>query len=275
MRLDKITATAKKLLKEDGFEMLEEENSASSGSEEEKAGLPAVQLISKEILMKAMPKTRKDSVSDEFVAKVNDLLQDENTREMFRDNLLGFTRVLQDARVDLNEYVNAIKYTSYKLLGDSNLQAWTKTFPERLQRLLDRGAPEIDIHRAVHSFSRTYLVTSILEQSTIPTWILNQDLYQKAINATADLMMNAKSEKVRADAANNLMVQLKMPEVAKVTLDIKQTESDALSELRKSTLELVAQQRAMMQAGLMNARQVAEMKVIHGEVIERGQISDS
>lgn len=226
------------------------------------------QYVSKEVLMKALPKTRRNSITDEFVEKVNELLADENTRELFRDNLLSFGRVLNEGRVDMHEYLNAVRYCSYKLLGDSNLAAWSKTFPERLQRLLDRGAPELDIHRAIHSFSRTFLVTRILEQSLVPTWILNQDLYQKALNTTADLMMNARSEKVRADAANNLMVQLKMPEAAKVTLDIKQTESDALTELRKSTLELVAQQRAMMQAGLMNARQIAEMKVIPGEVLE-------
>lgn len=264
--------SVKESLIADGFEVNSEEPGPYEIEPEKESNslVPVEQYVSKEVLMKALPKTRRNQVTDEFVAKVNRLLEDENTREQFRDNLLSFGRVLLEPRVDLNEYINAVKFVSYRLLGDTNMAAWSKTFPERLQRLLDRGAPELDISRAVHSFSRTLLVTSILEQSLVPTWIINQDLYQKALNTTADLMMNARSEKVRADAANNLMIQLKMPEAAKVTLDIKQTESDALVELRKSTLELVAQQRAMMQAGLMNARQVAEMKVIPGEVIEKG-----
>jgi hypothetical protein len=80
-------------------------------------------------------------------------------------------------------------------------------------------------------------------------------------------MLNARSEKVRTDAANSLLGHLKMPEVAKVELDVNVKEDDSIDELRRSTLELVEQQRKMIQAGAMKAGDIAKQKVVVGEVV--------
>ena len=70
-------------------------------------------------------------------------------------------------------------------------------------------------------------------------------------------------------AANSLLVHLKMPETQKVELDIGFKEDSSIQALRASTLELVAQQRAMLKAGAMNASDVAQTKLlIEGEAEE-------
>ena len=101
-----------------------------------------------------------------------------------------------------------------------------------------------------------------MEQTLIPSYVLNQDLYQKALNVQAELMLTAKSEKVRSDAANSLLTQLKMPEVNKVQLDVNVKEDGSIAALRESTLELVRQQRLMVEAGAMNAQEVAHSKLV-------------
>jgi hypothetical protein len=78
-------------------------------------------------------------------------------------------------------------------------------------------------------------------------------------------MVGAKSEKVRTDAANSLLVHLKQPETTKVHLDVRVKEDDSIKELRDVTMELVKQQRQMIEAGSMNAKQVAESKIISGD----------
>lgn len=101
----------------------------------------------------------------------------------------------------------------------------------------------------------------------IPSWIINQDLYQKAINVQADLMLNAQSEKVRSDAANSLLIHLKPPEVKKVELDIGMKNNDDIEELRTITAELASQQRRLIEAGVIDVKQVAETRLI-GKVVE-------
>ena len=119
----------------------------------------------------------------------------------------------------------------------------------------------------MRAYNKNLLVAAVTEQMLVPSWLLNQGLFQKALNVQADLMLNARSEKVRTDAANSLLGHLKMPEVAKVELDVNVKEDDAISELRRSTLELVAQQRKMLEAGVMKVREAAEQKVVQGEIV--------
>jgi hypothetical protein len=105
-------------------------------------------------------------------------------------------------------------------------------------------------------------VNLIFEQTMIPSYVLNQDLYQKALNVQAELMVSAHSEKVRSDAANSLLTHLKMPETIKVELDIGVKEDGVIGQLRASTLELARQQRMMIEAGAMNAQETAHSKLV-------------
>jgi len=74
------------------------------------------------------------------VETINSLSADPMLREAFRDNLISYTGVLQDGKYKVTDYINAVKYVSYKLLGASNSEAYQKTFPDRWQRLVDEGA---------------------------------------------------------------------------------------------------------------------------------------
>lgn len=217
----------------------------------------------------ALPDKVKRSVNQELIDQINKTLSEPEMYEAYRDNLLSYTKVMADGRFKIQNYIDAVKYVSHKLMGCSNIDAYTKTFPNKYQNFLAQGVAAKDIASYVTAYNKSKLVNLIFEQTLIPAYVLNQDLYQKALNTQAELMITAKSEKVRCDAANSLLTHLKMPETQKVELEIGMKEDSSIAALRATTLELSRQQRLMVQSGAMNAQEVAHGKlIIEGEARE-------
>lgn len=210
----------------------------------------------------AIPDKLKKSVSQELIDKINLTLSEPELYEAYRDNLLSYGRVLAEGRYKITDYVNAVKYVSHKLMGCTNIDAYTKTFPDKYQRMVQQGVAAKDIASYVSIYNKSKLVNAIYEQTLIPSYVLNQDIYQKAVNVLAELMVTANSEKVRCDAANNLLAQLKPPETQKVQLDIGVKEDSSIQQLRNATLELAKQQRQLLESGVFNAQQIAHQSVI-------------
>ncbi|AUV61842.1 hypothetical protein HWB52_gp27 [Pseudomonas phage Littlefix] len=206
----------------------------------------------------ALPDKMKKSVSKEVVAGVINMISDVNLHETFRENLIGYTSVMNDGKHKLESYVNAVKYCTYKVMGKTNIEAYTLTFPDRYQDFVNRGVSPKDIASYVTAYNKGKLVSAIMEQSLIPSWILNQDMYQKALNVQAELMVSAQSEKVRTDAANSILTHLKMPEKAKVELDVSTEANDAIKALHESTMALVEMQQEQIRQKRTTAVGVAE-----------------
>jgi hypothetical protein len=217
----------------------------------------------------ALPDKVKKSLNQELVDQINNTLSDQEVFEAYRDNLLSYTKVMADGKFKIQNYIDAVRYVSHKLMGCTNIEAYTKTFPDKYARFVAQGVSSKDIASYVTAYNKSKLVNLIFEQTLIPSYVLNQDLYQKALNVQAELMVSAKSEKVRCDAANSLLTQLKMPETQKVELDIGVREDSSIAALRATTMELARQQRMMLESGAMNAQDVAHSRlVIEGEARE-------
>lgn len=219
-------------------------------------------LLTTEQFKQVLPTRLKKTVNQELIDKINATISDPYMVETLRDNILGYVNVLQDGRFKIEDYISAVKYCSYKLMGDTNIKAYTKTFPDRYQRMVTEGVSTKDINSYVTSYNKNKLVIMIMEQSLVPSHVMNQDLYQKALNVQAELMVSAKSEKVRCDAANSLLTQLKLPETKKIELDIGVKEGSIIDDLRQATLALAAEQRKMLEAGAMNTKEIAHSKII-------------
>lgn len=219
--------------------------------------------LSIEQFKQALPDKVKKSINQELIDQINNTLADPEMFEAYRDNLLSYTRVMADGRFKVSSYVDAVRYVSHKLMGCTNIEAYTKTFPDKYQRFIQQGVASKDIASYVTAYNKSKLVNLIFEQTLIPSYVLNQDLYQKALNVQAELMMDTDiSPKVRSDAANSLLTHLKMPETQKVELEIGIKEDSSIQSLRNTTLELARQQRLMMESGAMNAQEVAHSKLI-------------
>lgn len=210
----------------------------------------------------ALPDKVKKSVNQELIDQVNATLSEPEMFEAYRDNLMSYTKVMADGRFKVQEYVNAVKYVSHKLMGCTNTEAYSKTFPDKMQRFAAQGVASKDIASYITAYNKSKLVNLIFEQTLIPSYVLNQDLYQKALNVQAALMVDTDvSPKVRTDAANSLLTHLKMPEKQKVELDINVKEDSSIAALRQATLELARQQRLAMEAGQTSAQETAHSKL--------------
>ena len=222
-----------------------------------------------DLFKKALPDKVKKSVNQELVDQVNKMLSDPDMYEAYRDNMLSYTHVMADGKFKISNYIDAVKYVSHKLMGCTNLLAYTKTFPDKYNDFVARGVSSSDIASYITAYNKSKLVNLIFAQTLVPSYVLNADMYQKALNVQAELMVSANSEKVRSDAANSILTHLKMPETQKIELDIGVKQDSSIDALRASTLELVAMQRQMIKAGAMSAGEMAGSKlVIEGELVE-------
>jgi hypothetical protein len=220
-------------------------------------------LLTRDQLTKVLPSRFKGNVSDELINDINTAMEDPGLRENYRDNLLGLTTVLLESNSwKLSSYIEACKYASFKMLGNTNIDAYIKTFPDRYQRMLDEGMAEKDIASMASAYRRGKLVVKVIEQTLMPSWIINIDNYQKAVNVLTELMITAKSEKVRADSAASLLTHLKRPETHKLELDVGVKDSDAMTALIQKTSELAELQLRTIQAGTLSVQDIAKAPLI-------------
>jgi hypothetical protein len=216
-----------------------------------------------ETLRDTVPKGRRYLVTPSLVDTVNNIVDDPEVRDAFRKNILGYTDVLADPRITFTAYIQAVRYNSYKFMGSTNFDSYIKTFPERYQRMIDDGKSNDYISAIVSQYNGGKTVNLIWEQRMIPIHVMNYDVLQEAIMTQQKLMLDPKvSHKVRSDAANSLMMHLRQPEATKIKLDIGITEEASVKEFREQALSLVKEQRLALQAGLIDAKTVAESKII-------------
>lgn len=231
--------------------------------EQEDAFVP----LTVDFFKKVMSKGRSHTITQALVDRINAIVTDPDEAKQFRDNLISFASVLEDGKIPMDGYIQAVNYISFKLRGLTNFQAYIRTFPDRYQAMLAKGYDQARIKGAVRSYDHNKIVNAVREQSLIPTWVLNADIYQEAINTQYELMREAKSERVRMMAADSLLAHLKRPEAIKqadLTIDIK---SSGLEDLRNSLVKLAEEQKALIQQGTVTTKQVAELDIIDAEVV--------
>ena len=224
-------------------------------------------MLSVDEVAQALPANLKSAATQQLTDLVNNIVSDPLVAEQVRDNFIGYANVLKDGKFKIEDYVHAVTYVSFKLMGYSNQEAYYRTFPQRHQALLAKGASKKDISAYVSAYHKGKLVNLIMEQTLIPTWVLNQDIFQKAINVQADLMVNATSEKVRAEAANSLLTHLKRPEAKEVNLKLGVTEDPALGQLQEALRNLAVQQIDAIENGVPT-RQIAAQPIVDAEYSE-------
>lgn len=209
----------------------------------------------------ALPTHVRKNINPELIDVINTAIADPEQLAVFRENVIGLTSVMKEGKFKITDYLSAVKFVSHRLLGDNQVTAWSKTFPDRYNSLIQRNVDRSEIGALCSRYGSSKLVILLMGQTMMPTHILNAPLYQKAINVQADLMMNAKSEKVRSDAAANLLMTLKPPEVQKVELNIGVKEDSTIQELRETTMALARQQREMIKVGAMSVKAIAQSSI--------------
>lgn len=224
--------------------------------------------LTEDDVKRALPSHLRASVNQGMVDTLNTITSDPIAAESIRDNFVGYTGILKDGKFKAEDYIHAVAYVSFKLMGHSNEDSYARAFPNRYANLIAAGRSKKDISAYVSAYHKGKLVNLIMEQSLVPSWVLNQDLYQRALNVQADLMINSPSDKVRTDAANSILTHLKKPEAVKGQIDLNVNESSAMKDLKNMLGQLADQQRQMIAQGEAKTVDIAGSRLIDREGAE-------
>lgn len=217
--------------------------------------------LTQDQVKQALPSHLRTAVTQSLVDTLNSISNDPIVVEDIRKNFIGYTAVLKEGKFKTEDYVHAIAYVSFKVMGHNNEEAYARAFPQRYAALIAKGTSKKDISAYVSAYNKGKLVNLILEQTLVPTWVLNQDLYQKAINIQAELMVGATSEKVRTDAANSLLTHLKKPETKEFQVNIN-ADNSGMREMQDMLARLAAQQRELISQGQARTIDIAAAPLI-------------
>lgn len=191
----------------------------------------------------SLPANFRNNITDHMVAQLNALSVDPEEARYMRENFVSFSSVLNEGRYKVGDYVRAVMYVSHKVMGKSNMASYMATFPERHQSMIDRGKTPKDISSIVTAYNKGALVTKVMERAIVPSWILNQGMFQTALQTAHDIMIDPSvSDKVRIEAANSLMTNLARPTVNKAELRIEIGLNDGMSALEASLIEMSERQ---------------------------------
>lgn len=220
-------------------------------------------LLTKEQFAEALPAKVRKGLNQNLIDQINGTLSNPEEYENFRDNLISHGQVLAQGKFKLTGYICAVRYVSYKLQNRTSIESYTMTFPGKVLRFQQNGVSAKDISSYVAAYNKSKLVNLIMEQSMVPSWVLNQDMFQKALNVQARLMIDPNvSHKVQSDAANSVLTHLKRPEAAKLEIDVTTKDTSVVDALREATEKLVIQQKQALLAGSAQLKDVAHAPVM-------------
>lgn len=224
-------------------------------------------MLTKEDVALALPASLKSSATQQLTDTINNISADPTVCETVRENFVTFSNVLTEGKWSAAQYVDAIHYVTYKMMGMTSLDAFIKTFPNRYQALVAAGTSSKDISSHVTSYNKGKLPNLIMEKALIPVHVLYNDVYHKAIMHQAHLMLNAQSEKVQSDAANSILTHLATPQKAAPTVAIQINANSEMEAMKKMMSDLADQQLNVIDAGF-TVKEVAAQKLFGAPKIE-------
>ena len=224
-------------------------------------------MLQLEAVKKLVPKAQRTMITQDYLDRIEASVTDSDVAEQFKENFITYLNVLSKGKYKMDDYISAVKYISYKLLGYSNIKAYAATFPDRYQRLKDEGQQQIEAF--VSMYARGKLVNQIFEQTLVPTYVLNAPLHQEALN---ELAMMIKDPDVRGmtkvKACEAILQHTKQPEVVKGELTIGIEQSDTINDLREIVENLADTHKVLLERKGMTLKQIAETNSIDAEYTE-------
>ena len=205
-------------------------------------------MLTLEQVKTSLPPGNRNNVTQDMVNQLNALSKDPEEARYIRENFVSFSQVLMEGKFRLGDYVQAVMFVSYKVMEKTNHDAYRLTFPDRYKSMVDAGKPQKDIASMITAYNKGVLVTKIMERAIIPTWILNQDMFQAALQTQFEIMTDPDiNSRDRTAAANSLLTHLKKPEVHKSELKIDIAVNDGMAAMEKSLRELSQRQLNMIE----------------------------
>lgn len=190
----------------------------------------------------------KSYIDQEYVDKLNSLIQQDSDAEYVRENLTESLSCLTQGYTP-QQFYNAVKFVSYLNAGKSVTESYMLTFPDRVETYNSKEI-NVSITNYACRFNATKLVKELKKFLLIPTHLLYRDVKYKAIQTLSEMLDNKTvPAKTKVLAANSLLTHLKDPDDGKLTLNVNYENDNVISALRESLTELVAKQRESLIVG--------------------------
>lgn len=214
-----------------------------------------------ETVKKLVPKSQRGLITQDFLDKIEASVQNSLIAEEFKNNFITYLNVLSTGKYKMEDYISAVKYISFKLLGYSNIDAYAATFPDRYERLKREGQEQIEAFASM--YNKNKLVMQIYEQTIVPTYVLNAPLHQEALNELAKMIKDPSVRGMtKVKACEAILQHTKQPEIVKGELTIGIEQQDTISELRDVVEQLAEVNRLSIARNVKSIKEVAEAKII-------------
>ena len=205
-------------------------------------------MLTLEQVKTSLPPGNRNNVTQDMVNQLNALSKDPEEARYIRENFISFSQVLMEGKFRLGDYVQAVMYVSHKVMGKTNIEAYKATFPDRYASMVNAGKAQKDIASMVTAYNKGVLVTKVMERAIIPTWILNQDMFQAALQTQFEIMTDTDiNPRDRTAAANSLLTHLKKPDVHKSELKIDIAVNDGMAALEENLRRMSLAQLNMIE----------------------------
>lgn len=207
-----------------------------------------------------VPHSLRGKITQDYCDRVVAMVADPEVGERYAENIITFANVLQEGRFKVADYFKAVMFVSHKIMGDTNISAYQKVFPDKVKRWLSKNLPQKDIQSYASAYNKTKLVTLLHEQTLIPDCIVYQGVRNKAISALAALL-DSKNEHIIHKAADTLVRELRAPEKAQVKLDVQVNTGGYITELEDTLSRLAQSQSEKIINGECTAKDIAHTPI--------------
>ena len=234
--------------------------------------------VTLEDLQKAFP-NKKNAIPQEVVDIINKSINEpEFQGESLMQTAVTYNSVLQNSRVGIKEYINAIRFCAYLVSEEDNYtQAYIKTFWDRdfVQKHKDLPTDSNGyktLVTAASRYRRSKLVVDLLTASQVPLDLIFTGARYKAIAVLANLMETSKLDRDKINAAKELLAATKNDN-QKIELEIgpSQESISLQKQLDEQLSKLALNQKKMLESGYkINDVQKTglHLDVIEGEIDE-------
>ena len=216
--------------------------------------------ITLEALKSVTVKSQRSMITQDLVDKLNQWGEDPKLMESYSENVLSYINVLKEGKFKITDYMNAVRFVSYKLMGHSDIDAYIITFPERYERLLADGVPREDMSPYVSAYKKNALVVKIFEQTVIPINVLNNHMAQDSLNELMKIGLHGRSEMARVAALSKVLDKTDAPETKKMQLDMSVNTGDAIADLRTMLSEAANEQLEYIDKGRVDLKTLGALK---------------
>lgn len=227
-----------------------------------------------EMLRSGVGRRWRGYIDEEFVGRLRRLGgDDEVLSEYMKENFLEWIGVCEGGKWSIEEYINAVRYCSMRLLGRTCEDSYRVVFPEKCIKVMEEYEREGDSEKKerigwlARAYNKSKLVVMIMQQSLVPSYILNAPLYQEALNCLAKMIRdNEVKGMAKVKACEAILEATKQPDEVKGRVDvvIGGVKNDAMEELREVTKELAESLQKQISGG-SGLKEVSEIELVKGD----------